>query len=61
MQMNENKLKGTDNKRYFRCPDELWQEFNKIVKTDTFYKDKSDCLRDLIRNYIKENKNEVIK
>lgn len=51
--MSENKIKVTDNKRYFRCPDELWQEFNKVVKVDTFYKDKSDCLRGLIRSYIK--------
>lgn len=49
------KKKSIDNKRYFRCPDELWQKFDEVIKADNIYKDKSDCLRNLIKNYIKEN------
>lgn len=52
--MSDNKT--SDNKRYFRCSSELWKDFDETVKEDNLYKDKSDCLRDLIRNYIKMNK-----
>jgi len=46
-----------DNKRYFRCSDELWEAFNQTVKADSLAKDKSDKLRELMKEYIKSQRN----
>ena len=47
-----------DNKRYFRCPDALWEAFNKTIGSDPLAKNASEKIRELIKDYIKQNKKE---
>ena len=44
----------TDNKRYFRCSDDLWASFLQKIKEDSLANNASEKLRDLIKKYIEE-------
>jgi hypothetical protein len=56
-------MENESKKRFFRCDDVFWKKFDETVKLDPMYKNKSDCIRGLMRDYINAtySKNETSK
>lgn len=50
-----------DRPKSLRIPDALWQEFTEAVKQNPLYKDNSDCIRGLMRNFIQEKRKSLKK
>lgn len=50
------KNKYVEKKRSFNCDNELWEEFGETVDKDKCFKNKSEALRYLVREYIKREK-----